>query len=83
MRLADVINVFKANSSRWMKEKGMKDFAWQRGYGAFSVSPPQLTAVKRYIRNQRAHHARRSYEEEFIDLLKLAGINYDPRHLFD
>ncbi len=83
VRLADAISAFKANSSRWMKTKGVGDFSWQRGYGAFSVSPPQLAAVKRYIRNQREHHAKRTYEEEFIDLLKRSGVTYDPRHVFD
>ena len=81
--LADAINIFKSNSSRWMKTKGVKDFSWQIGYGAFSISPRQLGAVKTYIRNQREHHKNQTYEEEFIGLLKLAGIDYDPDHVFD
>jgi hypothetical protein len=66
-----------------MKDKGVKDFAWQTGYGAFSVSPPHLADVKRYIRNQREHHVKQTYEEEFIEMLKRSGLEYDPRHLFD
>jgi REP element-mobilizing transposase RayT len=83
VRLADAISIFKSNSSRWLKEKGVKDFSWQRGYGAFSVSPPQLPAVTRYIRNQHEHHRRRSYEQDFIELLRRSGLDYDPRHVFD
>jgi putative transposase len=81
--LADAISTFKANSSRWMKQKRVRNFGWQTGYGAFSVSPPQLPEVKRYIRNQREHHTKRSYEEEFLSMLKRSGLNYDPRHVFD
>lgn len=52
--LAKAIQIFKANSSRWMRERvGL--FAWQEGYGAFSVSPSQAGRVKEYIRNQPAH----------------------------
>jgi putative transposase len=81
--LADAISTFKANSSRWMKQKGVRNFGWQTGYGAFSVSPPQLPEVKRYIRNQREHHTKRGYEEEFLSMLKRSGLNYDPRRVFD
>jgi putative transposase len=81
--LADAINIFKSNSSRWMKTKGVKDFSWQIGYGAFSISPQQLGPMKRYIRNQRGHHKTQTYEEEFIGFLKRAGIEYDPDHVFD
>ena len=81
--LAEAINVFKSNSSRWMKTKGVKDFSWQIGYGAFSVGPQHLPGVKRYIRNQREHHKTETYEEEFIGFLKRAGIEYDPNHVFD
>ena len=83
MRLADAISTFKSNSSRWMKTKGIRNFSWQTGYGAFSVSPPQLMAVKRYIHNQREHHRHSTYEEEFIELLKRSSINYDRDHVFD
>ena len=83
MSVADAINIFKSNSSRWMKTKGVKDFSWQIGYGAFSLSPRLLGAVKTYIRNQREHHKSQTYEEEFIGFLKRAGIEYDPDSVFD
>ena len=60
-----------------------RDFGWQAGYGAFSVSPPQITAVKKYIANQAEHHKRRDFKEEFLIMLKKAGVDYDPRYIFD
>jgi hypothetical protein len=61
----------------------VRGFAWQTGYGGFSVGAPKLSAVIDYIRNQRAHHMKCTYEEEFIEMLRLAGINFDPMHVFD
>ncbi len=78
--LADLINKLKTNSSRWMSERGVA-FAWQDGYGAFSVSPSQVPLVKEYIRNQAAHHKKRNFEEEFLALLKKSGIDYDPKYV--
>jgi REP element-mobilizing transposase RayT len=83
IRLADALSVFKSNSSRWLKDQGVKGFSWQIGYGAFSVSPSPIAAVQRYIRNQREHHKKRTFEEEFLDLLKRSGVDYDPRHVFE
>ena len=58
------------------------DFAWQQGYGGFSVSASQLATVKAYIKNQAEHHQKRSFEEEFIARLKSYGIEYDPQFVF-
>jgi hypothetical protein len=55
--------------------------AWQEGYGAFSVSASQTDGVIEYIRNQAEHHKKRSYDEEFLELLKRHGVNYDPVHV--
>ena len=74
--LADAIRELKANSSRWMNET-TRGFAWQEGYGAFSVSPSQVPVVKEYIRQQAEHHRKRSFEDEFLALLKKCGIEYD------
>jgi putative transposase len=78
--LAKVMCDFKANSSRWLKEPGLQ-FAWQEGYGAFSVSPSRVADVQPYIRNQSEHHKRRNFEEEFIDLLRKSGIAFDPKYV--
>jgi len=57
-------------------------FEWQKGYGAFSVSPSLLTTVQAYIRNQEQHHRKRSFEEEFRSLLEKSGVAYDAERLF-
>jgi putative transposase len=79
--LSFAIRDLKANSSRWMSENGSR-FSWQEGFGAFSVSPSQALVVKRYIRNQAEHHRKRSFEEEFLLLLKKSRVSYDPKYLF-
>jgi putative transposase len=80
--LAKAVQVLKACSSKWINDTAAsKDFAWQEGYGAFSVSASQTEGVIRYIADQAAHHAKRSYEDEFIDFLKKYGVEYDPKHV--
>lgn len=79
--LAKAVSFLKANSSRWMSDRGMK-FAWQEGYGAFSVSASNLGAVERYIANQAQHHRKMTFEDEFVGLLKKHGIPFDPKHVF-
>jgi putative transposase len=76
--LAHAIQKLKGSSSRWMGS----GFSWQEGYGAFSVSPSQVEVVQKYIRNQEAHHRKRTFEEEFLVLLKSCGIAYDPQYVF-
>jgi putative transposase len=76
--LAHAVQVLKANSSRWMRERIPK-FAWQEGYAAFSVSDSVAGAVKKYIENQPEHHKRRSFEEEFVALLKKSGVPCGPK----
>ncbi|MFP5277522.1 MAG: IS200/IS605 family transposase [Acidobacteriota bacterium] len=76
--LAHAVQKLKGSSSRWMG----KGFAWQEGYGAFSVSPSQIEVVKRYIQNQEQHHRKRNFEEEFVALLRNCGIEYDERYVF-
>jgi putative transposase len=81
MPVAEAAQKLKANSSRWLGAQGVK-FQWQEGYGAFSVSPSLADAVGRYIRNQEAHHRKRSFEEEFRLLLEKSGVVYDIEKLF-
>ncbi len=78
---AKAVQIFKANSSRWIGEHGIK-FAWQEGYGAFSVSASNLGAVKDYIKHQPEHHAKRSFEDEFIALLRKSGVAYEASEVF-
>jgi REP element-mobilizing transposase RayT len=79
--LAKAIQTLKACSSKWLNENLLKDFSWQEGYGAFSVSASQTEHVIRYIENQREHHTKKSFDEEFIALLKRYGVSYDPAHV--
>lgn len=79
--LAHTIDVFKSNTSKWLNEHGGPRFAWQEGYGAFSVSASQIEAVKRYIERQEQHHVKQSFEDEFIELLKRFGVEYDERYV--
>ena len=83
MPLAKAVQSIKGCSSKWLNDTGVagKDFAWQEGYGAFSVSASQTDGVVAYIENQAAHHARRNYEEEFVELLRRHGIVFDPTHV--
>ncbi len=83
--VADAIRVIKSVSSGWVHDAfpDLRDFAWQEGYGAFSVSASVAARVKAYIQGQEEHHRRRSFEEEFVALLKKHGIAYDPAHLWD
>ena len=83
MALAKAVQSIKGCSSKWLNDTAEtgRNFAWQEGYGAFSVSASQTDEVVKYIENQRAHHARRGYEEEFIGLLKRYGIAYDPMYV--
>jgi len=81
--LAKTVQILKSCSSKWLNDTAAagKDFAWQEGYGAFSVSASQTEDVIRYIQGQAAHHTRRSYEEEFLEFLKKYGIEYAPKHV--
>jgi putative transposase len=74
--VAKAVQVFKANSSRWLREHSL-NFSWQEGYGAFSVSASDVAAVKDYIQHQAEHHAKRSYEDEFLAFLRKNEINYE------
>jgi REP element-mobilizing transposase RayT len=85
MPVAKAMQLIKGGSSKWIHETFPEQrlFAWQEKYGAFSVSPSQMDAVTRYIRNQREHHRSRSFQEEFVELLKKHQIKYDERYLWD
>jgi REP-associated tyrosine transposase len=79
--LVRAVTLIKSNSSKWMGEKGIK-FAWQEGYGAFSVSSSLLASVIKYVDNQEAHHRKFTFEQEYTAMLKKQGIRFDPRHVF-
>jgi len=83
--LSDLMRELKTNSSGWVHENfpDKKLFAWQTGYGAFSVSHSNLGEVRKYIANQEEHHRHVSFKEEFVALLKRHEIEFDERFLWE
>ncbi|HZS48546.1 MAG TPA: IS200/IS605 family transposase [Blastocatellia bacterium] len=83
--IADVVEEVKKRSSKWMKTKdeSLKNFHWQGGYGVFSIGESNVPALKRYIANQKDHHKRTSYQDEFRSLLRKYKVSYDERYVWD
>ena len=82
--MAEALRVIKSNSSLRVHETRRRAaFAWQAGYGAFSVSQSNVPAVVKYIRNQEQHHRKISFQEEFIAFLKAHRILYDERYIWE
>ncbi|HVS81659.1 MAG TPA: IS200/IS605 family transposase [Pyrinomonadaceae bacterium] len=83
--IADLGSAVKSNSSRWVHETfpNRRGFAWQEGYGAFSVSKSEEPKVLEYILRQKQHHAKRSFEDEFLGFLEKYEVKYDERYLWD
>jgi putative transposase len=79
--VSQAVQKLKSNSSRWLRENGSW-FGWQEGYGAFSVSASNVDAVRHYIQNQAEHHRRRSFEDEFVDLLAKSGVAFNRAEIF-
>jgi REP element-mobilizing transposase RayT len=83
MSLADLTEEVKKSSSKWIKSKGDKfrNFYWHEGYGGFSVGWSQIETVKRYILNQKKHHSKINFLDEYKTLLEENGIEYDENYL--
>ncbi len=80
---AQLVEKLKTSTSKWLKTKGLANFSWQAGYGAFSVSPSEAEDVVQYIRNQEEHHRKVSFQEEYRELLKEAGISWDEKYVWE
>jgi putative transposase len=82
--LSDLMQDIKGSSSKWVNEKRLVrgKFSWQEGYGAFSYSKSGLSNVIRYINNQPVHHKKKTFMEEYLELLKEFEIDYDDRYVF-
>ena len=81
--LSDIMRDIKRVSSLWVHEKiHDADFQWQDGYGAFSVSATMTRKVKNYIAKQEEHHRTKTFQEEYVEMLRLSGIEYDERYLW-
>jgi len=83
--IAKILEEMKKSSSKWIKTNGTKwsGFAWQDGYGTFSVSSSLINNVIKYIENQEEHHKKVSFQDEFREFLKKYNIDYDERYLWD
>jgi REP element-mobilizing transposase RayT len=83
--ISNLMRKLKGNSSSWVHKTfpAMKSFAWQEGYGVFSVSKSQEDAVKRYIETQERHHRKLDFKEEYLALLKAHGVEYDERYIWE
>lgn len=83
--LSDVVGHLKKGSTNWLQQQRpeLREFHWQNGYGAFSVSQSNVDAVREYIRNQREHHRRQSFEDEFRAILRKHDVEFDERYVWD
>jgi len=82
--IADLVGHIKRTSTKWMhSEKGQTDFAWQSGYGAFSVSPLHLQDLIAYIEKQEEHHKTKSFQDEYRSFLIKYSIPYDEKYVWD
>ena len=81
---SQIAQALKGDTSKWIHEEfpPLRSFAWQDGYGAFTVSKSSLPEVVRYIKNQREHHRKRTFQEEYLDFLRKHGIEYDERYVW-
>jgi putative transposase len=81
---SSIAQYLKGDSSKWMHEEfpELRNFGWQDGYGAFTVSRSNIPELIRYIQNQREHHSKMTFQEEYIRLLKKHGVEYDERYLW-
>ncbi len=83
--ISKMLELVKKDSSKWIKTKGndLKNFYWQNGYGAFSVSQSKVDIVKTYIENQKEHHMNKTFKGEYREFLKEYHIEYDERYVWD
>ena len=83
--ISNVLRKIKSNSSKWLNERSdvIRKFEWQSGYAAFSVSESQVPAVSDYIARQGEHHLKKTFEEEFLAILRKHNIEFDKRYVFD
>lgn len=83
--LSDLVREIKKSSNNYIKENNLTkfNFSWQEGFGAFSVSHSQLDKVIKYVSNQKEHHKKKSFKEEYFDFLKKYNVEYDERYVFN
>ena len=81
---SQIAQFLKGDSSKWIHEEfpALRDFAWQDGYGAFTVSKSNLPEIVRYIQHQRDHHRKRTFQDEYREFLRKHGVEYDERYVW-
>jgi REP element-mobilizing transposase RayT len=84
MAIAKAVQLVKGASSKWVHDTfpHHAGFAWQEGYGAFSIGASQLARTVAYVRNQAEHHRTRTFQEEYLQFLESNGVEYDPRYVW-
>jgi putative transposase len=85
MTVNNLVQEIKQDSAKWIKTKDLRfaDFAWQSGYGAFSIGHSQLDELRQYVGNQREHHRRLSFQDEYREILNRYEIKFDERYVWD
>lgn len=83
--MSSAVEEVKKSSSKWLKTQGpeFSDFAWQAGYGAFSVSESNVAAVRDYIANQHEHHRKKTFQEEYREFLNRHNVSFDEKYAWD
>ena len=83
--IAKVVEEVKKRSSKWIKTKGteFESFSWQAGYGAFSIGQSNVSVVKKYIANQKIHHTKNTFQDEFRGILGKYEIDFDEKYVWD
>lgn len=83
--IAQLVEAIKTDTSKWIKTKGQifRNFHWQKGYGAFSVGRSAVGAVKQYIQDQKEHHRRVTFQDEYSACLNEFGVPFDERYMWD
>jgi len=82
--ISDLMRLVKGDSSEFINNEGFtqRKFHWQDGYGAFSNSRSQIDGVVKYILNQKEHHSKKTFREEYLEILKDYAVEYDEKYIF-
>jgi putative transposase len=83
--IPDLVEEVKTSSNSWIKERGLSrlKFDWQKGYGSFTHSHSQIDTVVKYIINQEEHHKKKSFKDEYLEILKKNDIQFKDEYLFE
>ena len=84
LSVSDVMKSIKSKSSKWINDNSLTSqrFEWQKGFGCFSYGKSQIPRVYEYVKNQEEHHRKRTFHDEYVELLKLYGVDFDEKYLF-